>query len=341
MSGWIFDRRTDLAVFGGSALFSFALLAWGLATGRADGPLSPLLWLAFVVLFDVGHVWATVWRVYLDPDERRLRPATYLGLPAAVYLVGVVVHAISGPLFWRLLAYAAVFHFIRQQQGWVTIARRRAGEADGFDRALDVAVVWAVTLYPVVWWHTHLPRAFSWFVEGDFLALPVVVDLPARVVAFAVVALWAARQTHLAALGTPPSRAKILVVATTAACWSGGIVLTNGDFAFTVTNVVIHAVPYFVLVRRVAPRAAAAPLALFLAVPLAFSFAEEVLWDRFVWEDHAALFGAWGGRVGDAALSLLVPLLALPQAVHYALDGIIWRARDNPGLVAAFAPPKA
>jgi hypothetical protein len=35
---------------------------------------------------------------------------------------------------------------------------------------------------------------------------------------------------------------------------------------------------------------------------------------------------------GPEALALIVPLLALPQATHYVLDGWIWRARGNPGL---------
>ena len=29
------------------------------------------------------------------------------------------------------------------------------------------------------------------------------------------------------------------------------------------------------------------------------------------------------------ALSLIVPLLAVPQLTHYILDGVIWRLRTN------------
>ena len=35
---------------------------------------------------------------------------------------------------------------------------------------------------------------------------------------------------------------------TTAVCWYVGIVAFNSDYAFTVTNVIIHGVPYFALV---------------------------------------------------------------------------------------------
>ena len=35
---------------------------------------------------------------------------------------------------------------------------------------------------------------------------------------------------------------------TTALCWHVGIITFNSDYAFTVTNVVIHGIPYLVLV---------------------------------------------------------------------------------------------
>ncbi|MFH4043607.1 hypothetical protein WAI98_20490, partial [Acinetobacter baumannii] len=41
---------------------------------------------------------------------------------------------------------------------------------------------------------------------------------------------------------------KDIVVATTAICWYLGIVAFNSDYAFTVTNVIIHGVPYFALI---------------------------------------------------------------------------------------------
>ena len=41
---------------------------------------------------------------------------------------------------------------------------------------------------------------------------------------------------------------KDIVVATTAICWYIGIVVFNSDYAFTVTNVIIHGVPYFALI---------------------------------------------------------------------------------------------
>ena len=143
----------------------------------------------------------------------------------------------------------------------------------------------------------------------------------------------------------PTSWGKHLVVATTAACWYIGIVLVDGDLAFTVTNVLIHGVPYVALIfvygRAVAaadPITAAGPGArllargvlVFAASLWAVAYLEELLWDRAVWHDRPHLFG---GDLGlDDAHTFLVPLLALPQLTHYVLDGFLWRRGHNPRL---------
>jgi hypothetical protein len=36
----------------------------------------------------------------------------------------------------------------------------------------------------------------------------------------------------------------------------------------------------------------------------------------------------------------LVPLLALPQATHYVLDGFIWRRKSNPDVATAWGGVK-
>jgi hypothetical protein len=66
----------------------------------------------------------------------------------------------------------------------------------------------------------------------------------------------------------------------------------------------------------------------FVAVALWCAFCEELLWDRLVWHDRGYLFGASEPWLSDRVLSFVVPLLALPQLVHYALDGVLWRSKD-------------
>jgi hypothetical protein len=346
-TGWIFGRRIDLAVFGGTAAIALLLVLLG---GRYGGAAEPeWSWIVGVLFVDVAHVWSTAFVVYLDPAEWRRRPLLYGGAPAAVLAGGVALYAAAGErAFWSAVAYLAVFHFVRQQYGWVMMYRARNGERDRLGRWLDGATIYAATLYPLVYWHAHLPRQFWWMKPGDFpYGLPAWTATVAGWIYLALLAAYVARALRQ----RPASWGKHLIVATTAACWYVGIVATDGDYTFTVTNVFIHGVPYLALVyvyARGAAReaesanSAAAQLlgasgagarghlrgvAVFLATLWLVAYVEELLWDRAIWHDREWLFGA--GVDGGGAATILVPLLATPQLAHYVLDALLWRRRSN------------
>ena len=66
------------------------------------------------------------------------------------FAAGVALYACGAGVFWRAIAYLAVFHFIRQQYGWVMMYRARNGERDRLGRWLDGATIYLATLYPLV-----------------------------------------------------------------------------------------------------------------------------------------------------------------------------------------------
>lgn len=343
---WLFGRATDLIAFGGSALLSFAILGVGIATGALDADIPDWVFFACILSVDVAHVWCTLFRVYFDGAELRRRPLVYLGLPVVLYALSVLLHAAGSLVYWRVLAYVAVFHFIRQQVGWMRLYDGRDPKATKHEKTLNVAAVYLSTLYPVVWWHGHLPRSFHWFIEDDFIvglsAQIATVLFPVYVLTLSAFFVW-----HLRRMARNEGQpGKMLLVATTAATWYVGIVALNSDLAFTVTNVLIHGVPYFVLTFRYARKRAGedAPLLrrlvgqrlgfaamAFGLVVLTFAFGEEFLWDRLVWHERTAWFGD-SPEISSFALVFVVPLLSLPQLTHYALDGLVWRRRDNPTL---------
>lgn len=329
---WLFSPRVDLLAFGGSAALSFAVLAMGWALGMHGGDTPTPIWLALVVFADVAHVWSTLYRTYLDPAARARFGALLIVTPLFSLAFGVALYAAGSAVFWRALAYLAMFHFVRQQYGWMALYRARAGDGGAWGRGVDTAAIYAATLYPLVYWHTHLPRRFSWFVAGDVLALPSWLHAPALALFAAAMGSYVVRALHLYVRGAGQP-GKDVLVASTASTWLVGIVLTDSDFAFTVTNVVLHAVPYLVLVQRHATSAlpahsrarrfAAHPVA-FLAPLWLIAAVEEALWDRAVWRERPELFGEpWA--IPDGVLQVLVPLLTVPQLTHYIVDGFVWR----------------
>ncbi|HEX5855924.1 MAG TPA: hypothetical protein VFZ57_09910 [Thermoanaerobaculia bacterium] len=350
-SPWLFGRRADLLLFGGSTALALLFLGIGHAAGLLDGDAPPWLFLVAVVGVDVAHVWATGWRVLADGRAARARLALYLGVPLAAWAAGVVAYSVSALFFWRVLAYLAVFHFVRQQYGWVALYRRKNGEG-GDGRLLDAAAIYGATLTPLLFWHAHLPRRFQWFLRGDFVnGLPEGVSRVAFVLYAGIFAAWAVKEVARSRVGRV-SWGKVLIVLSTAATWFLGIVVFDSDYAFTVTNVFVHGIPYMGLVwftsklraqgRRDAgdsPSFAdrmALNVAFFLAPLLLVAFAEEWGWDRLVWHDHAVLFPGPALDPGALLLALIVPLLALPQATHYVWDAFLWKVRpENRGTVEA------
>ena len=364
MSGprWLYSARFDLCAFTLPAVGSLLLGATAGRLALPDGSTPTWAWALLVLGIDVAHVHGTTVRVYLDPTELRRRTALYAAVPALALLLGMTAYAASPLLFWRFLAYVAAAHFVRQQLGWLRLYRRRAGDRSPWDRRLDEATTYAATLYPLVAWHARLdgsPGELHWFVAGDFMAgLPPWCAAAAKMAWAALLVLFLARQLWRTARGEPFPAGKVLLVLTTAATWWAGIVLWRNDFAFTVTNVVTHGVPYMAVSQRVgSPRAEGQPpaplsslfapgrLAPYLAALVGLAWIEEWLWDRTVWNDHAALFPGPFVEVHGSGLEVLwVPLLALPQLTHYVLDGYVWRLDGtNPGLAEALemAPPGA
>ena len=365
---WLFSPAVDLGAFVGSTLLSMVLLVVGWRAGLLHRDTPDWTWVSAVLLIDVAHVWSTAFIVYFDAREFRRRFWLYTLVPVCAFAVGVALHLAGEDVFWRVLAYLAVFHFVRQQWGWVAMYRGRLREGRGWGLWLDRAAIYLATCYPLIYWHAHLDNShFKWFRTGDFygdksavLNLPQLFGVLNAVTApiyGAVLALYALRAASLyrQRRGNP---GKDLVVFTTALCWYVGIVAFNSDYAFTVTNVVIHGIPYFVLVfwywrarraRAGRPVRSTWRLALiFVATLWLLAYVEELLWHRGKWHERTWLFGGdWdltNLQMGPWTVDLtlyLVPLLAVPQITHYILDGFIWRRKSNPDLALLSGRPPA
>ena len=338
--GWILGAKADAAIFWGPLVFAVGLIAWAAQRGVLHDDLPPWAFALLIIGVDVAHVYSTAFRVYFDREELLRRPSLYLGVPMLCFAGGVALHVESPALFWRVLAYLAVFHFVRQQWGWMAYSRRQAGEASLLDRRLDQIAIYNATVFPLLWWHANLPREFTWFLEGDFATLPTWIGTVGLALHWMINAVYLGRQAWRYATGAGVNLAKLQIWLTTWLVWYGGIVALNSDLAFTATNVLAHGVPYLAVVWRIERErwsGSSGTLArlfrprrawLFLALLGLAGYLEEWGWDKLVWHEHGGLFPGGVVGLGPIALSLVVPLLAVPQATHYVLDGWIWKTRN-------------
>lgn len=337
-SVWLHSPAFDLGLVLGPA-FLAVLLA---ALLPLDAVLSPVQWLLVVVFVDVAHVYASLYRTVLDPGAWAARRGLFVGVGLACLAGLLALYGALGMLgFWRVLAYLAVFHFVRQVVGFASLYRLREGRSTrSLEARVERGALYGLTLWPLLWWHVHGPLAFEWFVEDDFLVgLPAWTLWPAGLLAGGLLLahLGLRLQSRRAAWG------RDLWLLLTGLVWVGGIVLMGSDAAFTLTNVVAHGLPYLALVLLVGHRQWTldgsgplsarwyrGPLVVLLVLPLLLlAVAEEALWDWAVWREHAVIFG----EISVPALlsALAVPLLAWPQVVHYVLDGFIWKLDGSNG----------
>lgn len=306
-------------------------------------------WLVLIVLVDVSHVYTTLYRTYFDKHIYRKQKAILTAIPAAGFVAGVILYAMNPLFFWRILAYVAVFHFVRQQYGFVRVYSRQ--EAAGvINKRVDAIAVYTATLYPLLYWHLSGPRNFNWFLKGDFVYYPspVLLDIATGLYVL-VIALYIVKETVMITRSGTINLPRNGIMAGTVLSWYFGIVYFNGDLVFTLLNVIGHGIPYMALVwihgRRNRPQPGRngsllqwvyqkrAGIFVFLLIVLFFALMEESLWDLFVWKEHdTVLLTAWIPHVNvpHELLAFIVPALALPQITHYILDGFIWKiGKDN------------
>jgi hypothetical protein len=336
---WIHSRAFDSwCIIAPQFIVAICLLIWS-DSARAFGELPPWLWVVLIVGVDVSHVYSTVFRTYLDPRERARMPNLYKLFPVVSWVLGVVVYSCGSLYFWRAMAYLAVFHFVRQQYGFMMIyaSRNRTGSM-----RLDKAAIYSATLYPLVYWHCH-ERDFHWFVEKDFLSFraPMIAQMGLCIYAGILVSYLLAEVRSYRSAGKINLPKNLLLVGT-ALTWWVGIVTFNNDIAFTATNVIAHGVPYLALIwlykMKEAKLDRSRPLFFrtrgipsYLAALFVVAFIEEAFWDGLVWRDHQQLFSwAWSlGTPSETMLAMIVPLLILPQVLHYVFDAFLWRLHEG------------
>ncbi len=222
-SKWLFSRGVDLSVFLGSAVVSVLLLIVGWNTGLINSDSPEWTWITGVLMIDVAHVWSTSFRVYFDTAELKRRFPLYVMIPLAGYALGVALYSEGELIFWKFLAAIAVFHFVRQQYGWLALYRRRAGETSRVTWIIDAAAIYLATIYPLAFWMTSLPRNFEWFVANDFVQLPVIVERILFPVYLTALAAYVVKSGYLLFVRGFSTPGKDILVVTTAVCWYAGM----------------------------------------------------------------------------------------------------------------------
>lgn len=345
-SPWLFSAKHDLAL-----LFFPVWLTWIVAFLLPDhllqGDIAPWVFLVFVLGIDVGHVWSTLFRTYFDQDEFTQHKWLLISAPLIAFTLSFMLAFISIDLFWRCLAYIAIFHFVKQQYGFMRIYKSKSR---GFQKKIvsDNLAIYTSMLFPILYWHLNLDRNFDWFVEGDFIQYQLPSNLNhyfnyfGSTFYFLIIGGWLIEEVYRKSV-TQQSFAigKVIWVLTTAGNWYLGIVYFNSDLVFTITNVVAHGLPYFALIifytdgkkalkSSEDSRSSKFQIAyIIILVVLGLAFFEEFLWDQFVYQEEEGVFQSIFGvpfpEINTYIKVFAIATLSVPQITHYIVDGFIWK----------------
>lgn len=302
-------------------------------------------WLFLVVFVDVGHVYSTLYRTYIDKTLILKNKNLFFGLPFLLLVISVMLHTTNPLWFWRALAYLAVYHFIRQQYGFMRIYSRK-NTYSSLKNKLDAFCIYAVTVLPVAYWHVSGDRSFHWFVKGDFFAVgyPSLISA-VNILFWLSLIVYTSSELLLLVRTKEFNFQKNAILYGTALAWYAGIVYFNSDIAFSLLNIICHGIPYMALVwihgKKKNGTSSSSFLKriygqfsiLFFILPLLiFAWLEEGFWDAFVWKEHGTTFPLLNllrTDVSRVLLNLIVPVLALPQLFHYIIDGFIWKIKTD------------
>ena len=293
------------------------------------------VWLVLIVGIDVAHVYATLFKTYFVKETFNERKKLLISLPIICFLIGLILFSFSTLVFWSFLAYIAVFHFIRQQYGFMRLYSRNEIK-NKFQVFLDHVIIYNATVFPMLFWFLSNNRKFNWFVENEFFLFENTnITEYLYYLYFAVIGVYVFKTASLFLTKKEFNIPKNALIVGTYLSWYFGIVYYNNDLIFTLLNVVSHGIPYLALIyfKEVNETkigfmkgiSSFKKIAIFLVFLLGIAFIEEFFWEIFVWQENFSFHF----NVSENCQLILVPLLTVPQFTHYLLDGFIWKSNTK------------
>ena len=336
---WIIGARDDLVWIIGSVASSYLLLA--LYAGGVVG-LVPMV-VAWAILIDAPHVFATFSRTYFDREERRSRGRLLWG-SLLFFLVGpAMVFAGAGLVFFFLAALWAYYHLVKQHYGFMVLYKKKNADMERADNALDRAFLLLAFSYPFVAFVARDAEAMERvppILRGWVGALETVL----LVATVAAAALWLGRQAQRWLGRRPLNLPKYLLLAA-AVPMHWAVLLTpmpHKPIAIVAMLTVYHNFQYHRLVwfhHRKYTRGE--------TCRERFGAAEFISRRLVHYVALGVLFGVWyqvprqyvnHAADPEAFMTQMASGLLWGYAfVHYYLDSKIWRVRRDPSVGKALS----
>ncbi len=353
----LFSPWFDALFFFSPFVATFLFVQFGdiIFPGIFSPPNSPTWFFIFAIIFDVWHVWGTLYRGYLRSDIRRKHRNLLIWVPIlSILFLSIVanIHIDWYPQLYVLLsclAYVALFHFIRQQIWFVRLYDKRTVDLwwlEHISRRLDTILVWTITGFPFLYWMMHYNSlSLNWFVAWEYTYLSHLVPQTESIwILYTILLLvYVIFQLILISRGTQINPLKYLYIAGTAYIWYNGMVAYDSIIIFGFGNILLHGLNYYgiiigstwnngnnygLLLYRIKTLGILSLSIAIITSLILLWYVEEFFWDQFIWQEKSMIFSdnlytLWHDPISQV---VIVSLLGSIQLTHYILDRYIWKS---------------
>lgn len=314
---------------------------------------SPVWFFVFAIVFDVGHVWWTLYRGYLQNHIFSKHWRLLIGVPIFSVITLAILTSIKVPWYdpfyvpLAFLAYIAVFHFIKQQVWFVLLYGKMDENLDTMEyisRKIDTIITWVVTGFPFLYWIMHYETvSLTWFTPWEYIFLSSIV--PKTELIWIIYVIWCILyiifQILLIFRWVQPNPLKYLYIIGTAYIWYNGMVTYNSIIIFWFGNILLHGLNYYgiiigstyhnsnygKLIQSIKKSWILYFSMIIICSLILFGYIEEFFWNQFIWREKTIIFSDFFYNIwyNQSILILIVSILGSIQLTHYILDRYIWR----------------
>ena len=313
------------------------------------------LWLfLFIILFDVAHVWWTLFRVYFNKLELVKHKKLYWLTPLLAFLLAFLLMLFdrSWTLLFFCIWFFAVYHFIKQQIWFILVYANKELKTDKIDKKMDSLIWWTITWFPMLYWFSNLDtRNYIWFFQWEFIKLPaelfpffwlIFIIIVLIYILYEIFRIYSWKQVNLI---------KYAYIFMTFFIWFNWIVWNNSLLIFAFWNVLLHWLNFlwisYLSTKNKIEKNKYQTFAIvnlflklwffwFVFLLLIFAITEEYFWDQFFRYENFELWWQWlfnfWNELNLLFYSIIIWLLATVQLTHYYLDRYIWKKDFDPDI---------
>jgi hypothetical protein len=309
--------RSDVLFFYG---LSFILLLGMMTTSLWE---NSLITLGVLVLLDMGHAYATLFRTYFRKKEFK-RSKIYIYAPV-FFLVLMCAWAYSGlPFFWRFMLYATFIHHVRQNFGLYMWYSKLEGVRPRYEK-LHIHLM---ALIPFILFHFRGTEYealyhFSEFIPGEASPYIRILIGGYTIYFFYNMVSMFLRMTRKE-VGSGLALSFIYPACLNYVCF----LMLNHSYQVYMPLLAFHAVSYLALMSHSMDKLHEGKTPLIKIWGLLMTIVIFFVSIEYFITDYFEVFSI-PTQSGNFKLSLVMALAVLPNLMHFFLDSVIWK-KENP-----------